>query len=367
MRVVPTLERLPWMATLRASRLLVAAALVAMMAGGVALGVEAIRLHREAAHARAALTWLEGFGSHSTVEDLIGFSHELPRNVEGVLTTVDLHAHVLDWIKALREGGALPGRVESLRNTLRVELRLLEGSSATKTTFLLIFALGAFFLAVGHLCMLRLLKAQRDAMGQLQLRAETDPLTGCLNRAAFLERAHEEWERSRRYGSSLAVLMIDLDWFKEINDTFGHVAGDGILRDLAHRLKTSLRPYDVLGRYGGDEFIALLPDVDGAEAGALLDRIQKTLKPSTRSSRATVVASCSVGMAVRSDFPRAQSFESLLLEADRALYMAKDGGRGRAIRAQHYRVLNAQLDETVPSGMRRESVTSVPPKPRRSL
>jgi two-component system cell cycle response regulator len=257
-------------------------------------------------------------------------------------------------MRAPKEYAAIPGRIESLRNTLRIELRLLEGSSSTKTTFLLIFGLGALFLAVGQLCMLRLVRSQREVMGRLQLRAETDSLTGCLNRRAFLDRAQEEWERARRYGSSLGVLMIDLDWFKQINDSFGHVAGDGMLRDLAHLLKTRLRPYDVIGRYGGDEFIVLLPDVDSTEASQLLARLQSELKPRTHSSRAPVSGSCSLGMAVLMDFPRAASFEALLLEADRALYLAKKAGRGRAIKAESSKSQNRYLEYTIPSIPRHE-------------
>lgn len=322
----------PWFRSLRNSRRLVAAAVAALLAGGVWMSVQAIGLQREARNARAWLAWVEDLqGAGARGAPALDFPPGLPTHLNGVLGPIDFAAKRRHVAELLETGRPIESAVESLRTMLLIELRLLEESSGTKGAFLILLAAGAFFLAAGHVSMLRILGAQREHMGLLQIRAETDALTGCLNRAAFLGRAHEEWERALRGNSGLAVMMVDLDWFKEINDTFGHLSGDGILRDLALQLRRGLRPYDIVARYGGDEFVVLLPDVDSAEAAELAGRLKGSLFPSVRTSRGRISASCSIGVAARGDFPFHESFERLLLEADRALYSAKREGRGKVV------------------------------------
>ncbi|MHB8644603.1 MAG: GGDEF domain-containing protein [Thermomicrobiales bacterium] len=159
--------------------------------------------------------------------------------------------------------------------------------------------------------------------------AQTDALTGLFNRGALLERLERELERSRRYGRSLAVIFFDLDRFKNINDTYGHQFGDRVLRELARIATGAVRSIDLVGRYGGEEFVAVLPETDGAQALIVAERLRANVArnrldlPNGEEVRATI----SAGVAV---FPAdATTMDTLLRIADTALYAAKAGGRNR--------------------------------------
>lgn len=112
---------------------------------------------------------------------------------------------------------------------------------------------------------IRVEKENQRLLEQVQKLAEMDPLTGVLNRRAFFEEANREFKRMVRYQRSMAIVMFDADKLKTTNDTLGHPAGDAILRAIAHTIRTNLRELDLFGRYGGDEFIALLPETDLAQ------------------------------------------------------------------------------------------------------
>src|SRR5262245_1166148 len=115
------------------------------------------------------------------------------------------------------------------------------------------------------------------ANAALRERAERDPLTGLYNRAAVLGRLDEELNRAARSGQTVGVVLADLDHFKQINDTRGHLVGDAVLREVARRLRQAVRPYDVLGRYGGEEFLAVAPDCDAAGLAALAERLRRSV------------------------------------------------------------------------------------------
>ncbi|RPJ36422.1 MAG: diguanylate cyclase, partial [Chloroflexi bacterium] len=158
--------------------------------------------------------------------------------------------------------------------------------------------------------------------------AVTDPLTGQLNRRAFFDLGQRELERFLRFNHPLSAVMIDLDRFKDINDTFGHAAGDQILRMLAERCRGTIRETDIFGRYGGDEFALLLPDTDIFVAESIARRIRDAVANMpwlTEQGMVPVAASLGVAPAVK----RHKSLEDLLADADRALYQAKAGGRNR--------------------------------------
>jgi two-component system cell cycle response regulator len=162
---------------------------------------------------------------------------------------------------------------------------------------------------------------------RLEFLAATDALTGCLNRRALLEAVEREVERARRYNLVLALLMVDVDHFKRINDTLGHLIGDTVLRQLADILLRDARSVDAVARYGGDEFVILLPETAAHGAMMFADRMRQRIAnfafgEPTRPVRITV----SVGIACFPD-PAVDTPESFIALADAALYRAKADGR----------------------------------------
>ncbi|MBV9506828.1 MAG: diguanylate cyclase [Acidobacteriia bacterium] len=163
----------------------------------------------------------------------------------------------------------------------------------------------------------------------LRMRATHDGLTGLLNRSAIMETLRAELERSAREPKALSILMLDLDRFKQINDTYGHLAGDAILREASARMKATVRSYDSVGRYGGEEFLLVLPGCNSVGALALSERIRQCIA-ATRVpiGEQEITVTCSIGCASQSaEIPC--DADSLLRLADRALYDAKNNGRNR--------------------------------------
>ncbi len=158
--------------------------------------------------------------------------------------------------------------------------------------------------------------------------ATHDLLTGTLNRHAIEENAARERARARRQGYPLSLLMLDIDHFKHVNDAYGHEAGDAVLRAFAGVVRVSLRRDDILGRYGGEEFVALLPMADRAEALAVAERIRAAVAatPVAYANR-TIGVTVSIGTALFADGEGA--WEAAIRAADDALYRAKREGRNR--------------------------------------
>lgn len=153
-----------------------------------------------------------------------------------------------------------------------------------------------------------------------------DHLTKLYNRSHLEKRLAEEIERARRYGSSLAVFMIDVDHFKKINDTHGHLCGDQTLRELAKIMQHALRTMDVIGRYGGEEFCCILPETSLFNACILAKRMCELIGE-TGIPYAETVLRVSVSIGVAEYAQGADTLESLVSVADNALYRAKHGGR----------------------------------------
>lgn len=162
----------------------------------------------------------------------------------------------------------------------------------------------------------------------LRLQATHDSLTGLLNRAAILELLQRELSRASREGISLSIITADLDHFKKVNDSYGHQAGDAVLVDATQRMQVSLRPYDAIGRCGGEEFLIISPGCGTGDAGEQAERLRHNVSavPVQYMDRAIPVT-VSLGVAtMTTDLAQA---DDLLRVADEALYKAKRNGRNR--------------------------------------
>jgi len=170
----------------------------------------------------------------------------------------------------------------------------------------------------------------REAM---RFKATHDTLTGVWNRGAILETLERETWRSRRERQSLGVLIADLDHFKSVNDTYGHLAGDAVLREVTRRMQTDIRPYDAVGRYGGEEFLVLLPGCDASETREKAERLREAIsREPIETSFGTLKVTMSIGAVSTADWPE-DSANQILQMADAALYRAKEEGRNRTILA----------------------------------
>jgi two-component system cell cycle response regulator len=168
-----------------------------------------------------------------------------------------------------------------------------------------------------------------EAREALRVQAMHDPLTGIWNRRAILDVLGNELARSRREGLSVAVAIADIDHFKRINDTYGHLVGDTALCEAASRMRAQLRPYDAIGRYGGEEFLIVLPGCTSQDAFKLAERLRIGVSQEPVSiPGGTIEVMCSLGVAA-CDVIVVLEPTALIQAADSALYRAKAGGRNR--------------------------------------
>lgn len=166
---------------------------------------------------------------------------------------------------------------------------------------------------------------------RIMLLATTDPLTGVLNRRAFMERMEEELHRSHRENASLSLTLADIDHFKMINDRYGHQAGDLVLERFTEQLSKSSRPYDFVGRYGGEEFVICLSGVDALQGRLTAERMRERveeMKIILPDSSQSIQITASFGVASLSRGSK-ESLDSLIKRADDAMYRAKREGRNR--------------------------------------
>lgn len=165
---------------------------------------------------------------------------------------------------------------------------------------------------------------------QVQELATHDGLTGLLVRRYFRERLEEELARTFRRSGSLAFLMVDLDWFKQVNDTYGHLVGDVVLREVARRIRSSVREIDWVGRYGGEEFGVALPESSPELAVQIAERIRRTVEGAPiRAYDEEIPMTVSVGVALCPQ--HASAVDALIERADEAMYRAKALGRNQTV------------------------------------
>lgn len=190
------------------------------------------------------------------------------------------------------------------------------------------------------------------ARESLRFEAMHDSLTGLLNRGAVLEQLSKELVRASRRGAPVSVLMADLDHFKVINDTHGHLAGDAVLRESARRIQAGVRAYDSVGRLGGEEFIAVLPECDAKTGLSVAQRLCRSFaEVPIRHGGVTVTQSISIGVAATDQFGNART-EELARAADAALYRAKNAGRSRALLALDKEFeLTREVTQTLPASV----------------
>ncbi|GAB3371301.1 GGDEF domain-containing protein [Amycolatopsis echigonensis] len=222
----------------------------------------------------------------------------------------------------------------TLRNVLGTKddnlLELSTISLGTIATILLVNIPPAIVILV----LITVLGNRLAEINQLQSEARTDPKTGIFNVRGWSESAERALARAARGGETLALLMIDLDHFKWINDTYGHPAGDDVLRTVAQTLDEITRPKDIIGRFGGEEFLILLPDVDSTAAKVTSERIrtaiadQRIVTTDKRGGSALITGrTASIGVALLA--VNGTTLEQLLQAADAAVYTAKEGGRNQ--------------------------------------
>ncbi len=173
---------------------------------------------------------------------------------------------------------------------------------------------------------------RKEAESSLERLARTDALTGINNRRHLFELAVHEFEVARRYGHPLSVIMLDLDHFKDVNDTFGHAVGDQILQSVTQVARSQLRDVDLIGRYGGEEFVIILPVTSARQSSLVAERIRggvESLRIETDKGPASVTLS--LGIAEMFHAPQDGSVDDMIRRADEALYAAKKAGRNRAV------------------------------------
>ena len=189
-------------------------------------------------------------------------------------------------------------------------------------------SLGIFGFSIGFI-----LLANERLREELEYLATRDPMTGALNRRAFFARAEVEWARSTRSQRPVSVIVSDIDFFKKVNDTHGHHVGDLVIKDFATRAGHMLRLPDILARFGGEEFVVLLPDTGLKEARQVAERLRREIeKPRAATREKSAPPSLppyTVSIGVATAGAETIGIEALIADADAALYRAKQGGRNR--------------------------------------
>ena len=296
-----------------------------------------LRVRRTLLHRRAIVSAAHGLAGaaasatfHLVVPDPLSGSAEWLGNLEAVIPAMVACAVLFTVINtaivAVAAHSSTPGSRwhELLRNREHLVLDVVELCLGVLVTIACALTPILILVALPPVMLL-----QRSLMHQqLQAAARTDAKTGLLNAAAWQREADTEIARANRTGESLALLLIDIDHFKRVNDAYGHLAGDQVLIGVASTLVSQLREYDVIGRFGGEEFVVLLPGADILEGCRVAERLRNRVRRlSVPADDESVSVTVSVGVALFRT--HGQDLLELLTSADLALYRAKKSGRDR--------------------------------------
>jgi len=268
--------------------------------------------------AKALLAFQEGALERSWIErmgDVSYFRYMGPLKTEA--SCLQCHAKQGYKVGDIRGGISVSFDVRELEGKLQANLPAIIGL-AVLTTSLLVGSLLILFRQM----MVRL-QAARDELVTL---ATTDGLTGLLNRRSILQRIEEEMERHRRSGEPLGCILLDVDLFKQVNDRFGHAAGDEVLRQVAQHLKGTLRPYDAVGRFGGEEFLVILPATEREALRGAAERLRAGLPERVRTGDPVQPVTASFGITT---YRPGEDIDTFLARADHGMYKAKTLGRNR--------------------------------------
>jgi diguanylate cyclase (GGDEF)-like protein len=247
-----------------------------------------------------------------------------------------------DMRRALGRGGAGGAEIAESEQRADLEKRLRDGLTGEYVTHEISFPSTtgrAWSLEIGpyrpdgrHIdgvvCVARNVTGRREAERQLAHQALHDSLTGLANRVLFMDRLDQALARLQRHASPLALLFVDLDHFKVVNDSLGHAAGDELLVQVAERLRRALRPADTVARFGGDEFVILCEDAAGGAAEEIADRISEAIARPFKIGGQEVVMTASTGIVIANDTHTDGG--ALLRDADTAMYRAKERGRANS-------------------------------------
>jgi diguanylate cyclase (GGDEF)-like protein len=247
------------------------------------------------------------------INNRTNFRYMAPLRIENDCLQCHKHQHYA--VGDVRGGISITFDIEDLRGKIRSNTIIIAVFGIITT--LLLLGLISFFLS-------RLIRKLDEARQTIEKIAITDALTDLFNRRHILLRFEEEFEKFKRLNKNVSCLMIDVDNFKDVNDSYGHQIGDQVLQAISARMRDSVRAYDILGRYGGEEFLIVMPDTGLEDATGLAERIRISVKE-VLIGNAAVTLSLGVVCSQVSD----RSVDDIIRRADENLYKAKKGGRDR--------------------------------------
>ncbi|TYB32729.1 MAG: GGDEF domain-containing protein [Flexistipes sinusarabici] len=265
--------------------------------------------------------------SHLVHEDeTVDLSEEKQLNADVVETYFPVYNDIEEIV------GAMELYVDVTRYKDEIIHRVTTSVVNISAILIIVFAISYFIVRTGS-------KEVKSLLDRLHNMAVYDTLTGVYNRGAIIEQANKELSLMKRRiingepPKCLGIIMTDLDYFKKINDTYGHQAGDKVLCGFTDRIKQSLREYDVYGRWGGEEFVILLPETDHEKAAAAADRLRKLIMKKPFSINGTSL-NITASFGVTCCYDPYESFDTLLAKSDEAMYEAKESGGNRVVSKQ---------------------------------